>query len=65
MLCDCYELGSDTSEDIYAREADEAGTIVEGHIKVTVGDRAQLLRLGDAYLFRRTASAILATSPES
>ena len=33
MLYDRYELGLDTSEGLYAREADEAGTIFEGHIK--------------------------------
>jgi hypothetical protein len=41
MLYERYEPGSDTGEDLYVHEADEAGIIVEGYIKVTVGDRAQ------------------------
>ena len=51
MLYERYEPGADTGEDLYAHEAEEAGIIVEGHIEVTVGDRAQVLGPGDAYLF--------------
>jgi mannose-6-phosphate isomerase-like protein (cupin superfamily) len=51
MLYERYEPGADTGEDLYAHEAEEAGIIFEGHIEVTVGDRAQVLGPGDAYLF--------------
>lgn len=51
MLYERYEPGADTGEDLYAHEAEEAGIVVEGHIEVTVGDRAQVLGPGDAYLF--------------
>jgi transcriptional regulator with XRE-family HTH domain len=50
LLYERYEPGADTGEDLYAHEAEKAGIIVEGHIEVTVGDRAQVLGLEDAYL---------------
>ena len=47
-----YEPGAYIAEDLYANKAEEAGIIVEGHIEVTVVDRAQqVLGPGDAYLF--------------
>ena len=51
MLQEHYEPGADTGEEMYAHEAEEAGIIVSGRIEVTVGDQAEVLSPGDAYLF--------------
>jgi len=51
VLYECYPSGTDTGEDMLRHEAEEAGVVISGEIEVTVGDRVQVLKAGDAYLF--------------
>lgn len=51
ILYESYEPGADTGAELYAHEAEEGGVVISGEIEVTVGNQAQILRIGDAYLF--------------
>ncbi len=51
ILHETYAPGADTGEELYAHEAEEGGVVISGEIEVTVGDRTEILKPGDAYLF--------------
>lgn len=51
ILHEFYEPGADTGEVMLRHESEEGGVIVAGEIELTVGDRTQILRRGDAYYF--------------
>jgi transcriptional regulator with XRE-family HTH domain len=51
MLYEVYEPGSDTGQQPYSHESEEAGIIVSGQIEITVGDEVAILVPGDAYIF--------------
>lgn len=51
MLHEVYAPGSDTGTEMYSHEAEEAGIIISGEIEITIGDKTQILKQGDAYIF--------------
>jgi transcriptional regulator with XRE-family HTH domain len=51
MLYETYDPGADTGEDAYSHEGEEGGVVISGELLLTVGDRTELLRAGDAYHF--------------
>lgn len=51
LLHEVYEPGADTGLELYTHEAEEAGLVISGEIELTVADRSQILRAGDAYIF--------------
>jgi transcriptional regulator with XRE-family HTH domain len=51
ILHEHYEPGADTGETMLEHVAHEGGIVIAGEIEVTVGDRRQILKAGDAYLF--------------
>jgi transcriptional regulator with XRE-family HTH domain len=50
MLSERYAPGASTEARV-AHRAEEAGIVTRGAVEVTVGDRAAVLRAGDAYYF--------------
>jgi len=51
MLVECYAPGADTGEVMLRHEAEEAGVVLAGELKVTVGDQRRVLKAGEAYYF--------------
>lgn len=51
FLDETYPVGSDTGDDMYAHEGEEAGMVVEGRLELTVGDEVFILEPGDSYYF--------------
>ena len=51
ILYERYESGADTGKSMLQHESEEGGIIVEGEIELTVGERKEILKKGDAYLF--------------
>ncbi len=51
LLYETYEPGADTGEEAYSHEGEEGGFVIAGELLLTVGDKTELLRAGDAYLF--------------
>jgi len=51
ILYERYEPGADTGDTLLEHPANEGGVVISGEIEVTVGDRAEILKAGDAYLF--------------
>ncbi|MEK0082877.1 cupin domain-containing protein [Benzoatithermus flavus] len=51
ILHEHYEPGADTGETMLEHVAHEGGIVIAGEIEITVGDRRQILKAGDAYLF--------------
>lgn len=51
ILHETYESNADTGEEMLEHVASEGGIIVSGEIELTVGDRIQILKAGDSYLF--------------
>jgi transcriptional regulator with XRE-family HTH domain len=51
MLHEVYKPGADTGPQLYSHESVEAGIVIAGQIKITVGDEEATLGPGDAYLF--------------
>lgn len=54
MLLETYGPGADTGEELYSHAGEEAGYVLSGEIELTVGDRTETLRAGDAYQFPST-----------
>jgi len=52
LLRERYEPGAGTGRHALRHEGEECGLILSGRLRVTVGDREQLLGPGDAYYFR-------------
>lgn len=51
ILHEHYVPGADTGRSMLQHESEEGGIVVQGEIELTVGERRQILRKGDAYLF--------------
>lgn len=51
ILHERYEPGADTGDTLLEHPANEGGIVISGEIEVTVGDRVEILKAGDAYLF--------------
>jgi mannose-6-phosphate isomerase-like protein (cupin superfamily) len=51
ILHERYEPGADTGETMLQHDSHEGGIVLRGALEVTVGQRKQVLRAGDAYLF--------------
>lgn len=51
VLHERYAPGASTGKDLYAHDAEEAGVVISGEIELTVGERTEILREGDAYIF--------------
>jgi transcriptional regulator with XRE-family HTH domain len=54
FMIETYEPGSDTGEDLYVHEGEEAGLVVSGRFELTVGTEVYALTPGDAYYFDST-----------
>ena len=54
MLLETYAPGADTGEELYSHAGEEVGYVLSGEIELTVGDKTELLRAGDAYQFPST-----------
>ncbi len=51
LLHERYEPGADTGSTMLEHLSHEAGIVIAGEIEVTVGDRVDQLKAGDAYMF--------------
>ncbi|MEH6650060.1 MAG: cupin domain-containing protein [Motiliproteus sp.] len=51
FLIETYDPGSDTGTELMEHEGEEAGTVIEGKIEITVGGEVHLLEEGDSYTF--------------
>jgi transcriptional regulator with XRE-family HTH domain len=51
LLIESYEPGADTGTEMMAHEGEEAGTVIEGAIEVTIGGEVHSLTAGDSYTF--------------
>jgi transcriptional regulator with XRE-family HTH domain len=54
FMIETYEPGSDTGEELYMHEGEEAGLVVSGRFELTVGTEVYELAPGDAYYFDST-----------
>ena len=52
LLKECYQPGAGTGRHAITHEGEECGLILSGRLEVTVGDRTEVLRAGDAYYVR-------------
>ena len=51
FLDEIYPSGSDTGDEMYSHEGEEAGMLVEGKLELTVGEEVFILEPGDSYYF--------------
>jgi len=51
MLYERYAPGSNTGDELYHHNGEEAGIVISGKIEVTVGEQTAVLGPGDAYSF--------------
>ncbi|WP_026957548.1 MULTISPECIES: cupin domain-containing protein [Aliagarivorans] len=51
ILREIYPPGSDTGPDFIQHEGEEGGIVLRGEIEITVGERTERLKAGDAYYF--------------
>jgi len=51
FLDETYPSGSDTGDEMYAHEGEEAGMLVSGKLELTVGSEVFILEPGDSYYF--------------
>jgi transcriptional regulator with XRE-family HTH domain len=54
FLDETYPAGTDTGDEMYAHEGEEAGMLVEGKLELTVGNEVFILEPGDSYYFDST-----------
>jgi len=52
LLKECYQPGAGTGKHAITHEGEECGILLSGRLEVTVADRTEVLRSGDAYYFR-------------
>ena len=52
FIRECYQPGAGTGKHEITHEGEECGLILRGRLQVTVGERTQVLRAGDAYYFK-------------
>ncbi|WP_282610665.1 helix-turn-helix domain-containing protein [Pelagibius sp. Alg239-R121] len=48
---ECYEAGADTGLSQMEEECEMVGIVIEGNLRVQVGDHDQIMRAGDVYKF--------------
>nr|WP_067295575.1 cupin domain-containing protein [Marinobacterium profundum] len=51
LLIESYEPGADTGTEMMSHDGEEAGTVIEGSIEVTIGGEVHRLDAGDSYSF--------------
>lgn len=51
LLDEVYPPNSDTGPELLSHEGEEAGIVIEGQIKINVGDHVKVLGPGDGYIF--------------
>ncbi|MBY4678172.1 HTH-type transcriptional regulator PuuR [Marinobacterium arenosum] len=51
FLIETYEPGADTGTEMMSHEGEEAGTVIEGSVEVTIGGEVYNLVAGDSYCF--------------
>ena len=51
VLHETYPVGADTGPEFLSHEGEEAGVITVGQIELTVGEKIEVLEVGDGYLF--------------
>lgn len=51
FMVETFEPGADTGTELMEHEGEEAGTVIEGKIEITVGGEVHLLETGDCYTF--------------
>ena len=51
ILHEYYEPGADTGESMLRHDGEEGGVVVRGTIQLTVGDKVEILSVGDGYYF--------------
>ena len=52
MLRETYPPGADTGEEMIKYDGEEAGTVIEGEIELTVDYKIYHMKAGDGYFFR-------------
>lgn len=52
LLKECYQPGAGTGRHEITHEGEECGIVLSGRLEVTVADKTETLRAGDAYYFR-------------
>ena len=52
MLIETYPPGADTGEEMIKYDGEEAGTVIEGEVEITVDYKTYHLKTGDGYFFR-------------
>lgn len=52
LLKECYQPGAGTGKHAIRHEGEECGIVLRGRLEVTVGDKTEILRSGDAYYFK-------------
>ncbi len=52
FFIECYEPGADTGTELMEHEGEEAGTVIEGKVELTVGGEVFNLEQGDSYNFQ-------------
>lgn len=51
ILYEVYHPGGDTGPEMLSHPGEEGGIVISGEVEVMVGDKAQILKAGDAYYF--------------
>jgi transcriptional regulator with XRE-family HTH domain len=51
ILYETYPPGTDTGKSMLSHDGEEGGFVISGEVEVSVGDKVQVLRPGDSYLF--------------
>jgi len=52
LLKECYQPGAGTGKHAITHKGEECGIVLRGRLEVTVGDKSETLRAGDAYYFK-------------
>ncbi len=52
LIKECYQPGAGTGRHAMTHEGEECGIVLSGRLEVTVADKTEVLRAGDAYYFR-------------
>jgi len=52
LIKECYQPGAGTGRHAMTHEGEECGIMLSGRLEVTVADKTEVLRAGDAYYFR-------------
>jgi len=52
LIKECYQPGAGTGRHAITHEGEECGIVLSGRLEVTVADKTEVLRAGDAYYFK-------------